>query len=244
MFGNRAWIRKGSKDEPEKPFWISYADLMTSLMVLFLVAMSVALLAVTKKIDTEEENKKKRVEEITRCLQEIKSSGEDLGISVSVDPINPTIDFGPKAYFGRDKYLVLDETTIRLRTFVRRLLTIAKLPCGEKWMKRVVIEGYTSQEGPYLHNVNLSLNRSHKVLCVILSGDQTDPISLNAEEKGEARKLLMAGGYSSNSIKPTFEESRRVEFKLEFWNDVHEKTELPVVEQLGALGECKLKDQG
>ena len=167
-----------------------------------------------------------------------------MGISVSLDPINTTIDFGPKAYFIQNKYIVSDETAIRIRTFVRRLLNIAKLPCGEKWMKRVVIEGYTSQEGTYLHNVNLSLNRSHKVLCVILSGDQTDPITLNAEEKGEAQKLLMAGGYSSNSIKPTLEESRRVEFKLEFWSDVHEKTELPVVEQLGALGECKLKDQG
>ena len=36
------------REDAEKPFWISFADLMTALMVLFLVAMAVALLAVTK----------------------------------------------------------------------------------------------------------------------------------------------------------------------------------------------------
>ena len=48
MRHTRTVIKRGSKGEPEKPFWISYADLMTALMVLFLVVMSVALLAVTK----------------------------------------------------------------------------------------------------------------------------------------------------------------------------------------------------
>ena len=47
MFGINAQRHKASKEEAEKPFWISYADLMTALMVLFLVVMSVALLAVT-----------------------------------------------------------------------------------------------------------------------------------------------------------------------------------------------------
>lgn len=30
------------REEGEKPFWISFADLMTALMVLFLLVMSVA----------------------------------------------------------------------------------------------------------------------------------------------------------------------------------------------------------
>ena len=39
--------RGTSRDEAEKPFWISFSDLMTALMVLFLVAMAVALVSVT-----------------------------------------------------------------------------------------------------------------------------------------------------------------------------------------------------
>ena len=36
--------RRRPRDEAEKPFWISFSDLMTALMVLFLVAMAVGLL--------------------------------------------------------------------------------------------------------------------------------------------------------------------------------------------------------
>lgn len=36
-------------EEAEKPFWISYADLMTALMILFLVIMVTALASITKK---------------------------------------------------------------------------------------------------------------------------------------------------------------------------------------------------
>ena len=50
MFETQAALRRKAKDEAEKPFWISFADLMTAMTILFLVVMSVALLAVAKKI--------------------------------------------------------------------------------------------------------------------------------------------------------------------------------------------------
>ena len=54
MLGTRITIGKKLKDEAEKPFWISFADLMTALMVMFLLVMSVALLAVTKTVSEEQ----------------------------------------------------------------------------------------------------------------------------------------------------------------------------------------------
>jgi flagellar motor protein MotB len=56
-------------DEAEKPFWISYADLMTSLMVLFLVAMSVALIAVSKEIADQYRDTKRCLEASTHARQ-------------------------------------------------------------------------------------------------------------------------------------------------------------------------------
>jgi len=58
--------RKRSKDDGEKPFWISFSDLMTAMMVMFLVVMAVALLAVTspsEKRQEEVENWVKKLEE-------------------------------------------------------------------------------------------------------------------------------------------------------------------------------------
>jgi hypothetical protein len=54
MFGTRVVVGRRARDEAEKPFWISFADLMSALMVLFLLAMSVALLAVTKNVTDAE----------------------------------------------------------------------------------------------------------------------------------------------------------------------------------------------
>lgn len=46
MLGYKVPASRRKRDEGEKPFWISYADLMTAMMVLFLVVMSVSLLVV------------------------------------------------------------------------------------------------------------------------------------------------------------------------------------------------------
>jgi len=46
--------KKRNKDDGERPFWISFSDLMTALMVVFLLVMSVALLAVTKDVSEQQ----------------------------------------------------------------------------------------------------------------------------------------------------------------------------------------------
>ena len=43
MLGRQLVLKRGSREEAEKPFWISFADLMTALMVLFLVSLTLAL---------------------------------------------------------------------------------------------------------------------------------------------------------------------------------------------------------
>jgi Membrane MotB of proton-channel complex MotA/MotB len=65
MLGTRVVIKRGASDEAEKPFWISFSDLMSALMVLFLVVMSVALLAVIKKSNCC----------FDKCKERLKSSG-------------------------------------------------------------------------------------------------------------------------------------------------------------------------
>ena len=51
MIGRRIVLKRGSRDDGEKPFWISFADLMTALMVLFLVALSAALMNAQKETE-------------------------------------------------------------------------------------------------------------------------------------------------------------------------------------------------
>lgn len=62
MLGIKTPPRKPDVDEAEKPFWISYSDLMTALMVLFLVAMSVSLFSITQEVISGPEAHRNKVD--------------------------------------------------------------------------------------------------------------------------------------------------------------------------------------
>ena len=76
MLGTPFIVKRGAKGEAEKPFWISYADLMTALMVLFLVVMSVALLAVTKTVSEIERQRTEREQDIAKLLDEVQEAAD------------------------------------------------------------------------------------------------------------------------------------------------------------------------
>src|SRR5271168_1083933 len=73
MLGRPVVVKRGRKGEAEKPFWISYADLMTALMVLFLVAMSVAMMSMTKtlsEVQKEEAELARANKDLQRTIEE------------------------------------------------------------------------------------------------------------------------------------------------------------------------------
>lgn len=95
-------------------------------------------------------------------------------------------------------------------------MTIAQDDLGKRWLKRIVAEGFTDQRGTYLYNLNLSLQRSQRVLCVLLASPFPDEKPMSQEQLEQIRELFLVGGYSFNSAKSSFEESRRIELRLEF----------------------------
>lgn len=215
MFGTRVVIRRGSKDEAEKPFWISFADLMTALMVLFLVVMSVALLAVTKTVTEAEKAKTERERDIRELLERVRHAADLFG-GVKVNLDRRSIDFGDRARFDFGSHELSLEQAKLLRGFVPKVLAIARDELGQRWLRRVVVEGFTDRRGTYLYNLNLSLERSQRVLCVLLAEPSPGERPLTEDEKEQIRDLFWVGGYSFNSAKASPEESRRIELRLEF----------------------------
>src|SRR5580692_10869642 len=98
MFGISAQRNKASKDEAERPFWISFSDLMTALMVLFLVAMAVALMAVTQGLQQIKKASQERDQTIESCVSNVKALtrlDEFKGVTVR----GHSIDFGTLVQF-------------------------------------------------------------------------------------------------------------------------------------------------
>lgn len=215
--GVRLSVPKRGREEGEKPFWISFSDLMSALMVLFLVAMSVALLAVTKKVSQEEREDRERKEAIADLMQQVRkvvSQKEFDGVRV----IGNTIDFGPRGRFEREGQNTLSEPQRDLlRQFTPKLLSeLRKSDAGKHWFKRAVVEGYASQTGKYLFNLNLSLERSERVICELLRAPAAGEAPMSDEDRELIATKFFVGGASFNSLRATAEDSRRIEFKLEF----------------------------
>ena len=297
MMGRPLIVKRGSKGEAEKPFWISYADLMTALMVLFLVAMSVAMLAVTNTVkEIEQQNDKlqetakdteRKNAELKRAAEEIKLKNDELQrttvalralqktpaeleierqkaereteiaklldevanassrhLGVKIDKEQRTIDFGDKARFDKRSFNLNPDQARLIRSFVPEVLAIARDDLGRKWLKRVVVEGFASPEGDYLYNLNLSLQRSQRVLCVLLAQPYADERAMSQGELEQIRDIFLVGGYSFNatkynSVTASYDESRRVELRLEFLG-IGETRPSTEAAPRGSFGQCSL----
>lgn len=225
------------REEGEKPFWISFADLMTALMVLFLLVMSVALLAVTRTISEREQLEAERQAEIVKLLDRIDKAAKKQGIRV--DRNRAVIDFGDRARFDSASNALSPEQEQLLRSFVPEVLAIARDKGGQRWLKRIVVEGFTDRRGSYLYNLNLSLQRSQRVLCALMSRPQAGERPMDRRELEEIRRLFLVGGYSSNSAKASLDASRRIELRLEFFG-VDEPVAAPANAFEGEFGTCAL----
>lgn len=214
MFGIRTQRSKGGKEEAEKPFWISFSDLMTALMVLFLVSMAVALMAVTQKIADSDKKGQSREETIDSCMTDIKSLTKDKDFE-EIAIRDHAIDFGKPVLFEHGQHTLSPQQEYLIRSFVPKVLEVARRRSCDQWLKRVVVEGFASERGgTYLENLNLSYLRSQRVLCVLLNRQAQNSLSL--EDRAQVRALFHPGGSSFNTASASEERMRRVELTLEF----------------------------
>jgi outer membrane protein OmpA-like peptidoglycan-associated protein len=226
MLGKIIPVRRRNADEGEKPFWISFADLMSALMVMFLLVMSVALLAITKNVSESERRQAERELEIEKLWSQIEQASQQYP-GMTVDRNRNVIDFGDRARFDTGSSKLSPEQAQYLNAFVGEMLKLAHEDLAQKWLKRIVVEGFADQRGDYLLNLNLSLQRSERVLCVLLAPSRTQQVTLSPGEMEQVRDLFLVGGYSFNSAKASLEESRRIELRLEFYGigEPHQKIE-------------------
>lgn len=225
MFGIKTPRRKGGKEEAEKPFWISFSDLMTALMVLFLVAMAVALMAVTQGLQQIKKKEQDRDRTIQACIANVENLTKQVdfqGVSVHGN----SIDFGTLVLFGNNQHTFeKSEHEHFVRKFVPKVLEVARTEKCDMWLKRVVVEGFASQTGDYLYNLNLSYLRSQRVLCVLLDSKSND--ALDPKDRELIQTLFLVGGSSFNTTAGAASQMRRVELKLEF-RDLGTNKEAPL----------------
>jgi outer membrane protein OmpA-like peptidoglycan-associated protein len=233
---NRVVVRRSQKLEGESPFWISFSDLMSALMILFLLVMAVTLISVTKDVTTAEQRKIQREKDIQELMATIRENSR-IFPDVKVDESTYRIDLGNVVKFDSGKSNIGEEQSRFLRSYIPVLLKAQASELGQKWIRRVVVEGFTDQDGTYLFNLGLSLQRSQRVVCVLFDRPYSNEQALSDSEKRQIQDLFLVGGYSFNSMKASKDASRRVELKVDFWALDESKPIAPAAENK-EIGQC------
>ncbi|MFZ4687140.1 MAG: flagellar motor protein MotB [Hyphomonadaceae bacterium] len=247
--------RPGTAEGDDRAFWISLADMMTALMVLFLVLMAALMLtarnaapgaapppAAQAQAQLQARNSTQNQAQpgggvpaqVSAQIARELAAAADAVPGVRFDPNRMVVDFGDGARFATASHQIDAETAARLRAFVPRLLALAQRPPGREWLGRVLVEGYADPRGDYLYNLNLSLQRAQRVLCVLLEADVGTLTPLTPAQRQQVRRLFTVAGLSYNEQRDTHDASRRIELRVELGRPPPQEVSLT------DAGQCRL----
>jgi outer membrane protein OmpA-like peptidoglycan-associated protein len=194
----------------------SFADLMTSMAVIFILLLCASLNNAQQEGQT---TRNSVLAEMQKALKDFVAGG----IEVKSDPKDPLglLVLVPEDLlaFKFDQADLSPAGESFLKSFIPKLSRIVCLPQFADEINSIVVEGHTDSSGTARHNWDLSQKRSMSVVRASLN--ILDENSVN-EEKSAFLQLLSASGRGSAELitGPSGEEdspsSRRVVFKLRF----------------------------
>ncbi len=189
-----------SKNTNDDSFWISYADVMTCLMIIF-VFIAYIFIINYKSIETTEKNDKEIV------FQALFEQGINMDDNGNVFVSDDSKEF---VYFQQGKSILSEKDQKLLDSFIPKLIYgIYYNEEAKKIVKEIRIEGYSSTEWKknstaeekYIKNMELSQQRTMTVVNSFFNNK-----TLKEEFKKDEEMLkwilqhLTANGFSSSNI--------------------------------------------
>ena len=227
---------RNNKSDKKADFWVSYADIMAALLLMFILLLTVVIfdyqetLALRQlEIDEQEKKIQEKTEEIEQKTEEVdkllgvreeiilalQQKFADTDLSLEIDSQTGAIRLPGGVFFETDSTEITDEGIEFLENFIPRYVEILLGPEFREYVAQIIIEGHTDDIGSYMYNLELSQNRAFEVVRLIYTDQFTD-----FQYKETLREYLTANGRSFSQ--PIFNESgnldrdssRRVEFKF------------------------------
>ena len=194
-------------NEEENPFALSIGDLMSALLLIFILLLSATLLQLKKQIDEREQVKRSIIAQL---------KGEMDEFDIEIDPQTGAIRVKESVLFDINKSDLKHEGSDFLKNFIPKYVYILlHNDTIVKNLSQIMIEGHTDSTGTYEHNLNLSLSRSNSVANYIFTDEFGQFLF-----KERFQNFLSVNGRSfkeplvSNSTDSGRAKNRRVEFKF------------------------------
>lgn len=197
-------------------FWITMTDLMTGLVLVFIVMFFYTYM--TSHMEMVKQNLAK--ESANKSLQEALISQD---IKATIDPISGVVKISDLELFDLSSYKLSDKGKAYLDKFAPAYLnSLFSNEYLNKNIDKIVIQGHTdsqtfagkyNDDEQYMKNMELSLNRAYEVANYMTN------TPYNKANGNKLRKMIVVEGASFSEPvlvngKEDFAKSRRVELKL------------------------------
>ena len=207
------FFKKKSKQDEETSYWLSFSDLMASVLIIFILLFVYNLVVYDESMNERE----KMIQELTSTRMKIIAMLQEEFVKedIIIDPKTGAIQLNESILFDTGKSQLKDEGKVFAEKFipiyVNILLGNAEI---KSQLSQIIIEGHTDDVGGYLYNLKLSQERSLSVAQFLLNPE------FNYKYKDEMEKYLTINGRSysepilnsDDSINK--DASRRVEIKF------------------------------
>ena len=209
------FFKKKSKQDEETSYWLSFSDLMASVLIIFILLFVYNLVVYDESMNERE----KMIQELTstrmKIIAMLQEEFDKEDIDIIIDPKTGAIQHNESILFDTGKSQLKDEGKVFAEKFipiyVNILLGNAEI---KSQLSQIIIEGHTDDVGGYLYNLKLSQERSLSVAQFLLNPE------FNYKYKDEMEKYLTINGRSysepilnsDDSINK--DASRRVEIKF------------------------------
>jgi chemotaxis protein MotB len=217
---SRRGKRIPSQSESHNHYWISYADLLASLLLCFIL-FSIAFAIENKEATEAMEQKDKIINEQIgvkkKIIQELLKAFQDSNLMkyMHIDQQTGAITFDGGVFFDTNSTTISPTGRKNLEIFIPKYVSVLLSDRFRKDISQIIIEGHTDTSGGYLYNLRLSQERALAVVEAIF--DDHFP---NFPHKNELQKVITANGRSfsvpilAKDGKIDAAKSRRVEFKF------------------------------
>lgn len=212
---NSKYNRLFKQEDDESRFWPSFTDLLTTILLCFMLIFIVMMVIKSLQIEEMKETLDQIMGVRANLVEELSDEFTESDYGIEVDDKTGAIIFDTEILFAYDDDELKKDSFTFLDEFVPRYLDVLLESGYEDYIAEIIIEGHTDRDGDFLYNLELAQDRAYSVASYVMSDDF--PYK-NIQEEVEGKLTVNsksytdfrtdeAGDYSASA-------SRRVEFKF------------------------------
>ena len=165
-------LKRKKSQEEEAGFWISFSDLMASILIIFILLFVYKLVEYQANLTEKEQQIQELTSTRVKIIEMLQEEFKKENIDINIDPKTGTIKLNESILFDTSKSELKEEG----KEFARRFIPIyVKILLGNEEVKsqlsQIIIEGHTDDVGSYMSNLKLSQDRTLSVAQFLLDDE-------------------------------------------------------------------------